>query len=445
MLQSTLNRIRSDSNLAELLRNSGTLYVGGLVSIVIGFAQQILTANLLGLEDYGRLAVVLSSSLLVTLLLDFRTWEIGTKLISQALVHQDTEEISRVTSWLVLIELLTGTAGTVLMILLAWPIASYLLHLPELATLVAVYAISIPFRTLASGVFIVFPRVLDGFQLLALKSILYALARLGFMGGAAFLGFGLQGVILGALIAEIFHFVCLILIVFHIQHQKWPKKFTFTLARPHQFAEGRRMMGSLWTSSTLAALHYQTFIPIIALLTSPLQVGLLRSGLDVAELIERTIQPVSIVFTPRIMALYEAQDFKAFYKYIKQCFIFLLAVVLPISAGVIIFGPYLLPVLLRAEGFEDVLPILNILIVGFSVHTALQWWLRPAGIVMGQIKQQNLVMFILILLSFGLMLVYVPQYGAAAGAIIKSGFYITFSMASLLFFTLRRAHLNLRG
>lgn len=429
-------RIRQDANLKDLLRNSGILYAAGMISLALTFVQQVSTANWLGSEDYGRLAIVLSSGLLVMLVIDFRTWEIGTKLLTNNTDDASSEETVRVTSWLAGIEIVSGVLSVLVMILLSSLIAEHLLKVPHLQDLIAIYALAIPFRILSSGVLSVFPRIYGRFDWLAWKSIAYSLIRLFLMSGAAMLGTGLPGVVLGAIIGEIFNFGLLTVIALRLYRPRVPRLYDFT--RPAQFGEGRRMMGEVWISSSLAGLHYQTFIPVMALLTTPAQVGLFRSGLDVVELLERIIQPLSIVFTPKIIALYHSGDHPSFLRYLKQCAALLTSMVLPIVIGVMIFGPILLPLILQSEGFQDVAIITNILMMGTGIHTVLQWWLRPAAIATRTVYEQNNAQLTLIILSLAIMALTVPAYGALAGAWVKAGFLTLFSVMSLLLFLRHR-------
>jgi O-antigen/teichoic acid export membrane protein len=434
MLRPIRNRIRHDANLKDLLRNSGILYAGGLVSLALTFAQQITTANLLGPDDYGRLAVVLSSSLLIMLVIDFRTWEIGTQLLTRSNADRDAAETVRVTTWLAAIETITGGIGAIIIIFAAPTIAAYLLKSPELSSLVSVFAIAIPFRILAGGVLSVFPRIYGRFDWLAWKSITYSLVRLILMSGAALAGLGLHGVILGAIAGEVFNFGLLLFMALRLYRPQIAGQRLVDFTRPAQFSEGRGMLGQLWISSTLAGLHYQTFIPIMAILTTPAQVGLFRSALDISELLERTIQPLSVVFTPKIIALYQTGDEKAFRRYLKQCAMTLLSVVTPLALGIIVFGPFVLPLLLRVEGYEDIAIVTNIIVAGTSIHAILQWWLRPTAIAMHTVYQQNIAQLILILASFVMMIATVPLYGGLAGGWIKAGLLSCFSLISFLLF-----------
>lgn len=440
MFSRAYQRVKQDGNLTDLLQNSGILYIGGLISLALTFAQQISTANLLGSIDYGRLAIVLSSGLLLMLVTDFRTWEIGIKLLTHTKQNQLTDETTRVTTWLIALEVITGVLSALLLLFFAPLIATHLLQAPDLTALIQVYALAVPFRLMATGILSVFPRLYGRFSWLAWKSIAYSFVRLILMSGAAFLGLGLQGVIIGAILGEVFNFILLIVMAYRLYRPQVTHLVDFT--RPQQFTEGRRMLGELWVSSTIAGLHYQTFIPIMALLTSPAQVGLIRSGLDIAEMLERIIQPLSIVFTPKIVSLYQSGDRAAFHRYLKQCAALLSALVIPIVLGIMLLSP-LLPRLLGDEGFEGIATVANILVFGTGFHAILQWWLRPAAIATNTIYQQNIAQIILVIFVVVIMIVFIPSLGAIGGAWAKLNYLAIFPISSLILFLYQQYRSNM--
>ncbi|MBK9125770.1 MAG: oligosaccharide flippase family protein [Chloroflexi bacterium] len=402
--------------------------------MALTFAQQITTAGFLGAEDYGRLAVVVSAGMLVMLITDFRTWEVGTKLLTRSETDGDTAETARVTTWLLLIELVTGVLGAIVIALAAPWMAQTFLQSPELAGLITAYAFAIPFRILSLGVLSVFPRIGNRFDWLAQKSIAYAVVRLVLMTGAAAAGLGLPGVIAGAIVGEIFNFSLLVIMALRLYSPRREGLALFDLTRPAQFDEGRRMLGQLWVSSTLTGIHYYMFVPLMSLVTNTVQVGRFRSALDIAELVERTVQPLAIVFTPRIMALSNSKDYVSLRRYALQCAGMLSAVVIPLAIGVALLGKYFIPLVLSSTGFEDVWLVTNLVLVGVATHTILQWWLRPAAVAMRTVHSQNWVMVASLVLSALGLVILTPIYGAEGAAIAKSVFQITISLGSLVLF-----------
>lgn len=415
----------------ELLVNSGLLYASGFFSILLTFIQQITTANRLGPTDYGRFAIVLSSSFLVTVIMDFRTWELGAKLLAVPIEQQQHQESVRIISWLNLIELLSGVVGGLLVFALAHPIAVYLLQAPDVDWLVRLYALSIPFRVITMGILGVIPRLFDHFDWLAAKSVAYAFLRLILISGAAWLGFGLPGVVMAAVITEVAHLVMLIVMALVIKRQHLPHTPLIDLIRPQQFSEARKMIGAFWLNSTLLGIHIYAFIPAMALFTTPTQIGLFRSGMDIAELIDRAVQPLLLVIWPKIITLYAPEHPGAFRRYLLQAAGLMNLVCLPLMVGIMLGIPLLLPHILSNEGFKGVVPVAVALTFGYGIYLS-QFWTRPAIITTGLIGFQNWHTFALLIVSLALLIWLTPQQGAFGGALARMSFLVLSSLSSIL-------------
>lgn len=428
-------RQRHDIKFRELVRHSGMLYIAGLITIALTFAQQISTANLLGVNDYGRFAVILSSSALVLLLMDARTWELGTKMLARPILDSNHLEVVRITNWLTRIDLLLGLGGMLLIILFAGPIAVYLLKMPDLDWLVRLYGISLPFRILGAGAPVALVRMYDRFDWLSLKSVFYAVIRLVLISGAAFLGAGLTGVVIAAIICEVVNMLLLLVMVFLIWRQRMPGIPLFDFARPQDYESGRKMLIELWFSATLRGLQLETFLPITALLTTPAQVGLLRSAMDVTDLIPRLTTPMSVVLSSTVVKTYEQDSRYAFIRLLKQSTLLLGAMTIPMMLAIIIGGPLLLPHLLGSD-FTGVGQVAALLTVGFGVN-AVFLWTRPAMVAAGLVREQNVVGVIWLVISTVGLFIFVPAYGALGSALVIGAFLMGYALTLIVVFYYR--------
>jgi O-antigen/teichoic acid export membrane protein len=432
-LRPFIARLRRDSNLVELLRNSGLLYVSGVFSIALTFIQQITTANRLGAADYGRFAVVLGSSALLLLILDARTWELGTKLLARPMLEKAHEEIVRIMTWLLLIDALVGLLGVFLVIFFASPIADYLLKAPDLDWLVRVYGLSLIFRSIGGGGAVALVRLYDRFDWLSIKSVGYALVRLVLISGAAFLGFGMLGVVVGAVLCEIINALAMIIMTYALWRRQMPAARLIDLRKPQCFREGRRLMIDLWVSATLKGLQLETLIPLTALLTQPAQVGLLRTGMDITDLISKLTAPLTIVLSPAVIKAFEQGGRVALLRLVKQAALLLSLLSAPFVAGIIVLGPLLFPRLLQS-GYEGVAGVASLLAVGFGIN-AVFLWLRPAVIALSMVREQNVVAVAGALFSTLGLIVLAPAHGAMGSAFVVSAMLAgsAFALAAILF------------
>lgn len=417
IMQHLMTKIKSDSRLKTMLRHTGIMYASGLFSTLLIIIQQISTASLLGPAEYGRLAAVLASGSLIMLIVDVRTWEVGTKLLAHSVNVQDNSETAQVITWLTIVDLITGLLGAVVVFVLAPLIATHLLHAPALTWLVALYALSIPFRMLANGIARTTLRVYDRFGLLSLKSLIYGIARIVLISGAALVGLGLEGAIIGAILAEVIGTTVLLGMQVIVFRAEAPDCRLIDLRRPKQFDYGMKMMKGLWFSATFAGLQLELFVPVLALLTTPDQVGLFRSGLDVAEIVEKLLIPFMLVMYPQVMQTYETGNRSAFVQLIKQSAVLMGLMTLPIVLAVLLAGPFVLPRLL-GSGYNDASTVASLIALGFTVYGILMWT-RPALIAFSRIRELNLIGFATAILTTLALLAIAPSHGAIGAATVR--------------------------
>src|SRR5689334_22045845 len=114
MIQNLIQRVRSDNNLKNMIKHSGMMYVSGLFSTLFIVVQELTTARTIGAESYGRFATIFGVSALIFLIVDVRTWELGTKMLIRPLVSKDYDEVIRITTWLTVVDILTGIISALL-------------------------------------------------------------------------------------------------------------------------------------------------------------------------------------------------------------------------------------------------------------------------------------------------------------------------------------------
>jgi len=431
-------RLRQNTNLFELLRDSGILYAAGVFSIGLTFIQQISTANLLGTRVYGQFATVLGSSIFLILVVDTRTWELGTKLLAGLINTKQYSEIVRITNWFSLIDILLGVIAAVALFFLAQPIATHMLKQPELSSLVRLFSLSLPFKIYAAGIPIALVRLYNRYNWLAFKSIAYALTRLLLITGAAFMGFGLEGVVVAALIAEIINCLILVILTIKIWQQYLREAPLLQLAKPQKFFEMLKLIPSYWIFGTLKSFQMETFVPLTAFLSTPVQVGLLKIAIDIAHLIVKLIAPIAIVISPNIIKSYESGSWKEFLKTVKHSAAMLSILTIPFTLAMIIASPIIFPRLLNPE-YHSAIPVIILLSIGYGFN-AVFLWTRPVLVALELTNEQNIVSFILTIITISAIYLIVPNFGAVGTASVMMVFFATFSLAACIIFLQNKAN-----
>jgi O-antigen/teichoic acid export membrane protein len=111
---------RDDNLLKRVLRNSGFLFSGNVVSAALGFLQGILVVRLIGIEGYGLLAgTVFVFTTNVNRLLSFRMSEVAVKYLSEALADNDRMRAAALVKGMGLIEIATSLLTYLVLFLLS--------------------------------------------------------------------------------------------------------------------------------------------------------------------------------------------------------------------------------------------------------------------------------------------------------------------------------------
>ena len=423
---------RHESSFRSLIRYSSVIYGAGFLSILLATIQQLTTASLLGVSDYGRLATVVSSSTFIMLLIDVRTWELGSKFLARPILDKDHHEISRLVSWLILLDAVTGLLGAVILFIFAHPIAEHLLKSTASVPYIRLYAFTLPFQLIGLGVLRTVIRLYEYFNWLAVKSVIYGFFRLILLSGIALLGFGFTGVLLGVIVSEILNASVMVILVKRIYAKEIPAAQLIDFTRPRQFEAVRRMIGDLWLGATLKGLQLESFIPIMALLTNPTQVGIVQTGIVLSGLVIKLTDPIMIVLMPMIMKSAEHDTRAKFVQLLKNATAIVTAIVLPFTIMMLI-GSWIGFSRLLGSDFVGVDEIVAILLLGSSFNVIFLW-LRPAIVALDKIRLQNLFSIVLTGLFIVGMFILIPVYEGRGGAIMLSGYRIMIVFGSLWIF-----------
>ena len=421
-----LLQLRRDTTIRRVAQQAGLLYVSGVLATVLTLGQQLSTAALLGVSDYGRLATLAATTTLILLLLDVRTWELGTKLLSGDPSARDVE-VGRVVTRLACIELALGALAAAFLLALANPVAAHLLKDPDLATAVRLGCIALPIRLLSQGVCVAVLRLEERYGWLAVRSVVAAATRLLLMSGAALLGFGLTGVVVASVIAELVSATILVAVIVPTHRRVAGGHRLIDFRPPANWAEHRRMLRTLWVSASLKGFQLETFLPVAAALTSPAQVGLLRVGLDVASVTSRITAPLAIVLSPRIVACLTAGDRKASVRLLRQSNTALIVLVAPVAGLLLICTAWLLP-LLDPE-VHGITPVATLLIIGMAMN-AISQWVRPAVVGLDIVREQNRLSLVLTALSLAALVVGTLAFGSVGAAGAMAAFLVVYALMS---------------
>jgi stage V sporulation protein B len=172
------------------------LFIGVAVSTIIMAVGTIILARLLSPEEYGLYSVALIPSYMVIL---FRDWGVNSAIIKYTAylrAENKEEDIRSIISAGLFFEIATGTALSLISLLLANFIAVTIFHRPESTSLIAIASVTIfsgSLLTAAQSSLIGFERM----KLNSLTTICQAIAKSVTSPLLVFVGYGALGAVLG--------------------------------------------------------------------------------------------------------------------------------------------------------------------------------------------------------------------------------------------------------
>lgn len=131
---------RQDNLVRKVVRNSGYLFIGNMLSMVV---QSVLTARLLGILGFGIIGTIISFASNINRLLSFRMGELVGKYVAQYLAEGKKDLSAAALKAAALTETLTSLTAYLLLILSAPLAARYIIKDSTTAPLIVLYGLAL--------------------------------------------------------------------------------------------------------------------------------------------------------------------------------------------------------------------------------------------------------------------------------------------------------------
>ncbi len=130
---------RKDQVLGRVVRNSGFLFASNVISAILS----IVTANLLGVGQFGALGIIMSFVSNVNRLLSFRMGDFVVRYVGDAITQGENQKAAALVKVAGLTETITSLIAYLVLIILAPLGARYIVHDSGVVPLIYLYGISI--------------------------------------------------------------------------------------------------------------------------------------------------------------------------------------------------------------------------------------------------------------------------------------------------------------
>jgi O-antigen/teichoic acid export membrane protein len=299
-----LGRLKK-SELGGLVGDS--LYVAvwqGAISVA-DLVQLALITHALGLDEFGRLALVLSFVVLVGQFFDLRIGAAVTTFGARRLAARDQAGFAGVIQFGFLLDAATGVVGFAVVAALA-PFVGPSLIGDDGALLILLFGLTLLASTTNESSISIL-RLFDRFRLVALYTVGLEATRVALVGIALYLSKSLVAVVLALLV----HNVAVAMVNIIAATSVFRRTTQSSLARRalDSFHERRAMLRmAIHTNVVSYARLTQVQLPTLLLgaLTGPTQVGLYKVGTAAAAAVVRLVDPAYAALLPRLSRLWAA-------------------------------------------------------------------------------------------------------------------------------------------
>ncbi|HEY7535237.1 MAG TPA: oligosaccharide flippase family protein, partial [Thermodesulfobacteriota bacterium] len=189
----------------RLLLNASWLLGGKTLAGGFSAIQTVILARLLGVDNYGLLALIIAYVDVLNNFFDFRVWETATKYIGTFWTNGERDKTLSMIKLSYLIDISSGILAFIIAVLTAKFASSYLIHSPNAYTLIWIYSLSLLIDT-ANSTSDAILRVFDKFKRIAFVSSFISLFKLILVVLFLYLGMGINGVLLSFISASFLGF-----------------------------------------------------------------------------------------------------------------------------------------------------------------------------------------------------------------------------------------------
>ncbi len=408
---------KKDDLVRKVVRNSGYLFIGNMLSMVV---QSVLTARLLGILGFGIIGTIISFASNINRLLSFRMGELVGKYVAQYLAEGKKDLAAAALKAAALTETLTSLTAYLLLILSAPLAARYIIKDSTTAPLIVLYGLALlaNFVTETSTGFL---QVSGHFRsqgvvnfvqsLVTAGVIVYAFIVKGdiwLVMGAYLLGKSINGLALAGLAAW------------------WARQVIgpdWLRAKLKLLPERRKFWGfaaSTNLSGTITMLTRDNEEVWISFILSPLQTGYYKAAKALINLVMLPITPFIGATYPELTRAVAEKTWVRLRGLLRRLTTISAAWTGAVTLGLLVMGRWLLTTFYGAD-FAPSYPALLILLVGFGLANTL-YWNRNLLLSFNLPNYPLKVITVLGVLKIVLTFLLVPLLGYLAEAALLSAF-----------------------
>lgn len=418
-----LPRLLDNPLLRRVLKNSAYLFSASGIAIAIGFFQNLLVANLLGVTLFGILGGVVKFTSVVNKLASFRMNELVVKYVGQYVEEGDLPRAAAVFKLAALFETLSSVVSFGLIFLLAPLAARFLAKDVSFGNLFALYGLIVLGNLIfesATGLL----QILDRFRRIAAIQVAQSVVTLLLIGWAFLAGGGLFEVVLAYMAGKLVNGLGVATLAVVEARRRWGPGWW---RAPLSLLRGRyrglfRFAFSTNISATINLVNKDSEELWVLLLRNPTEAGYYKQAIALANLVLIPITPLPQATYPELAREVARRAWDNVRYVLRQGSRLAAAYTGVAALGLVVFGRPLIAWLYTPE-FLPAYPALLILLAGLLIANTF-YWNRTALLSLNRPDYPTKVNALAAALKIGLAFLLVPRFGYLASAALLAGYYL---------------------
>jgi O-antigen/teichoic acid export membrane protein len=422
-LRQFFEQLAENPLIRRILRNSAYLVSASGIAVLLGFFQNLIVTNLLGVAMFGILGGVVKFTSVINKLGSFRMNELVVRYVGDYVENEDPRRGAAVFKLACGIESLSSIFSFGLIALLAPLGARFLakdIGMTEIFTLYGLIVLGNLIFESGTGLL----QILDRFRLISYVQVAQSVITLLLIGLAFLTGGDLMDVVWAYMIGKFLNGFGVAVLAFREAGQTWGWRWFLTpiSALKGSFKELFKFAFSTNLSATINLVNKDSEELWVLLLRNPTEAGWYKQALALANLVLIPISPLPQATYPELAREVARKAWDNVRYVLKQgsrlAALYTSATVL----FLVIFGRVLITRLYSAE-FLPAYSALVIMLVGLLIANSF-YWNRSALLSLGRPDYPTKVNAAAAILKIALTLLLVPQFGYLASAALLSFYYV---------------------
>jgi len=414
---------KGDRLLGSVIRNTGYLFSGSMVNMVLSLVQSVVAAWLLGVAGRGEVYIITTFTSTINRLFSFRMGELVVVYLGQSLAAGRKDRAAAVVKAAALTEAATSLLAFGLLIFLAPWGAVFFGKNAELTPLFLLYGLIIPGNLMtetSTGVLQVWRRYRSQAWINVGQSVLTA----GLIVAAYLAQAGMWAVVAAYLLGKMILGIGPMVLAWQslrvqLGEDWW--KTDLSLLPPIKELASFALSTNL--SATLNLVVRDNEILWIAYFLSPYASGLYGVALAIINLVMVPITPFINTTYPELSRCIAEKNWPRLRRLLRQVTLIAGGFTGVVGVGLALFGPWLLTLYGKGPGFVAAYPALLVLLVGFGSANTL-FWNRSLLLAFNLPGYPFRVMLVCGLVKVLLAFWVVPAFGFTGEAVLLSAYFV---------------------